>query len=272
LIALAGLTIDGSNLFVQQRRMQIAADAAVLAAVRAIAMGQTNTQINSEVTSLTTQNGADSATWSYIEAGQGAQVQTARTFPTYFAGALGFPTLAVTATASARVSVVTSAGNLLPMSTKCDDNSNDADPGFTYGVSYTLRDGDLTAPGNHGWLDWNGGNSNAPELADNIANPGNSGVWNIGDWIPGATGNKNSSAVRAALDTWIGKAVTIPLYDLVSGNGANAQYRVCTFAEFILTSYDNKSVTGTFIRNVERGGSSAGNPPDFGVRTVRLVQ
>jgi hypothetical protein len=154
----------------------------------------------------------------------------------------------------------------------CDDMSDDADPGFTYGVIYTLKDGANDAPGNKGWLDWNGGNSNAPELADNIANPSNSGVWEIGDWIPGATGNMNSSAVRAALDTWIGQHVTIPLYDQVTGNGSNAQYRICAFAEFIITSYSNNEVYGMFVRNLERSSVSGGTAPDFGVRTVALVQ
>jgi hypothetical protein len=272
LLALACLALDGSNIYLQHQRMQIAADAAALAGARAVALELTNTQVNSEVNSLAAQNGSDSVTWSYIPSGKGVQTQTAITFPTFFAGILGYSTFGVQATASADVASVTSAGNLLPMTIMCDDMSNDTDPGFTYGVIYTLKDGANNAPGNKGWLDWNGGSSNAPELAANIANPSNSGVWEIGDWIPGATGNMNSSAVRQALDGWIGKPVTIPLYDMVTGNGSNVQYRVCSFAEFVMTSYDNREVRGMFVRALERGDTDAGNPPDFGVRSVGLAQ
>jgi hypothetical protein len=272
LVALAALALDGGNIYLQHQRMQTAADAAALAGARAVALGLTNAQVNSEVNSVATQNGATSVTWSYIVSSTGVQAQTALTFPAFFAGIVGYDTFAVQATGGSAYSVVTGIGNLLPMTIMCDDMSDDADPGFTYGVIYTLKDGDNDAPGNKGWLDWNGGNSNAPELADNIANPSNSGVWEIGDWIPGATGNKNSSAVRAALDGWIGQHVTIPLYDQVTGTGSNVQYRVCSFAEFIMTSHDNKEVHGMFVRNLERSSGSSGAAPDFGLRSVELVQ
>ena len=83
--------------------------------------------------------------------------EATHTFSTYFAGAPRFPTLVVQATASAHVAVVTSTDNLLPMATKCDDMSNDADPGFTYGVEYTLWDDDQNAPGSTGgWIGTSG--------------------------------------------------------------------------------------------------------------------
>jgi hypothetical protein len=189
---------------------------------------------------------------------------------------LGYEMLTVQATASAQLAVVCGMGNLLPMTTQCDDMANDADPGFTYGVVYTLWDNDKEAPGNVGWLDWNGTANGTEELAENIANPSNSGTWAVGDWIPSAPGVKNSATVRQALDQWIGQAVTIPLYSTVTGNGSNTQYQVCTFAEFILTDYnfqgDDKWVRGTFIRTLQRATGTAGTPPDFGVRDVRLVQ
>jgi Flp pilus assembly protein TadG len=275
LIALAGLAIDGSNYFVQQRRMQTAADAAAVGGARILALGGTSTTVNGEVNSLATANGADSVSWTLIENGRGVQVQTTHIFPTYFAGILGYTSLTAHATASAHVFVPGSTDNLLPMATKCDDMSNDEDPAFTFGAVYTLWDNDMNAPGNFGWVDWNGGSVGTAELADNIAHPGNSGVWEVGQWIPAGPGVRNSSSVRTALNGWIGKAVTIPLYDRVTGNGANTRYQICSFAEFILEDYNfsgsNKWVRGTFIRKVIRGGR-VGNPPDFGVRDVRLIQ
>jgi hypothetical protein len=109
-------------------------------------------------------------------------------------------------------------------------------------------------------------------LASNIANPSNSSVLEIGDLMEGVPGNKNSSAVNAALDSWINKTVTIPLYDTVTGNGSNVLYRVCGFAQFVLLSSDNKSVTGRFVRRVVRGEDVSVGAPDVGSRDVRLTQ
>ncbi len=96
-----------------------------------------------------------------------------------------------------------------------------------------------------------GGPRGNPELADAIENPQNSGYWEIGDWVYSGPGVQNSSNVKSALDTQIGKLVTIPLYDTVEGNGANTQYRICGFASFILLGYhfqgNNKYVTASFV-------------------------
>lgn len=276
LIGMAGLTIDGSNYYWQQRRMQIAADAAALAGVGELALGNSANAVNSAIQSMAFTNGADTVVWNISADGVTVQAETVHTFSTYFAGTMGFTTLTVQAVSSAQIAAVTRMGNLLPMATMCDDMDNDADPGFTYGVTYTLWDDDPTAPGNVGWLDWNGGSNGASELADNIANPSNSGVWEVGDWIPSAPGVKNSAHVRQAIDSWIGQPVTIVLYDQVTGNGSNTEYRVCAFATFVMTDYNfngsNKWVSGTFVRKVLRGGADGGTAPDFGMRTVRFIQ
>lgn len=275
-IGLAGLAIDGSNLYLQQRRMQSTADATALAATRLLALGQTTAQVNNEVNSLALTNSADTVSWNLRSNNQGIQVQTMHTFPSYFTGFLGHSTFTVQATASANFMAVDGIGNLLPMITKCDDMANDADPAFTYGATYTLWDHEKDAPGNFGWLKWHEHNNGASDLADNIAHPGNSGVWHVGDWVPGLTGTKSSSSVREALDGWIGKAVTIPLYSTVTGNGSNTKYQICAFAQFILTGYNfsgkDKWVQGTFVRSLVYGGESMGNAPDFGLRSIQFVQ
>lgn len=276
LLSIAGLTLDAGNLYWQQRRMQIAADAAALGGTGEVARGNTEGAINSAIQSLAIVNGADNVTWEYSDPNLGIHVETSYTFDTYFAGIMGYTFLTVQAVSEAQVVPIASMGNLLPMTTMCDDMDSDADPGFTYGVTYTLWDSNPTAPGNVGWLDWNGGSNGASELADNIANPSNSGMWAVGDWIPSAPGVKNSSNVRQAMDSWIGHTITMPLYDQVTGNGSNTEYRVCSFAAFTLTDYNfkgkNKWVKGSFVRTLKRGGGTNGVVPDFGLRTVRFVQ
>ena len=150
LIGLAGLALDGSNFYVQQRRMQTAADGAALAGARVLALGQNTTQINAEVQSLAATNGAQSYSWSYIQSNSGVQVVASKTFPTYFAGSLGYPTLSVQATAGASYFSVTGAGNLLPMAIQCPAG------GFAFGAPYVLLDDAMNASGSIGWIDLDG--------------------------------------------------------------------------------------------------------------------
>jgi Putative Flp pilus-assembly TadE/G-like len=275
LITVAALAIDANNLYVQEQRMQLAADAAALAGARLVALGQSQAQVDGEIHTLATANGADTVSWTYVENSIGVQVHAMHTFPTYFAGLIGYETLSVHATASAALSIPGSMDNFLPMTTMCDDMDSDADPGFTFGQVYTFWDNDMNVPGNFGWVDWNGSSVGDSELAAAIAHPSTSGVWEVGDWLYAGPGVQNSSPIRVALDAWIEKPVTIPLYDLVTGTGSGARYRVCAFAEFILKDYNfsasNKWVRGSFVRRVRQGGRS-GNPPDFGLRDFRLIQ
>lgn len=275
LLSIAGLTLDGSNLYWQQRRMQIAADAAALAGAGELALGSTASTVAQVVQTLATANGADTTTWTISADGLAIQVETTHTFDPFFAGIMGFTTLAVQAESTAQVAAITRMGNLLPMATMCDTSGDELSLGFILGLIYTLWDSLLNVPGNVGWLDWDGGSNGASELADNIANPSNSGVWEVGDWVPGSPGVKNSAQVRQAMDSWIGETVTIILYDQVSGQGSNTEYRICGFASFELTDYNFqgalKWVQGRFVRTVQRGGVSSGDAPDTGLRTVRLV-
>jgi Flp pilus assembly protein TadG len=276
LLSMAGLAIDGSNLYAQYWRMQMAADSAALAGARVIALGQSSAQVANKVQSLALTNQATGVTWSYAAGNTGVVVTTTRTISTYFAGMMGFETLSVRATSGAHLATVASTDNLLPMTIMCDDMSNDPDAGFTYGATYTFWNNDMTQPGNFGWVDWTGPPVSDSELAANIANPGNSGVWHVGDWVPAGPGVKAGAPVKAAVDKWLNKAVTIPLYSAVSGTGSSTQYKVCTFAEFILTGYDfsgsNKWVKGAFVRTLARAGSVGGSAPDFGVQSIRLTQ
>ena len=276
LLSMAGLAIDGSNLYSQFWQMQMAADNAALAGARVVALGQNSAQVASKVQSLALANNATAVTWSYLAGNTGVTVTTTKTIAPYFAGVMGFDRLSVRATAAARFGTPASADNLLPMTIMCDDMSNDPDAGFTYGATYTFWNNDMTQPGNFGWVDWNGPPVGNSELAAAMANPGNSGVWHVNDWLPAGPGVQGTSAVQQALNNWLNKTVTIPLYSVVTGTGSSTRYKICTFAEFILTSYNfsgtPKWIKGTFVRTLRRGGDIGGNAPDFGVQSVRLTR
>lgn len=105
-----------------------------------------------------------------------------------------------------------------------------------------------TAPGNFGWLAWNGANG-VPALVASLTPPGNSASYtnpndtadhslSPGDWVAGLPGAKNSKQVRQALDALKSQVITVPVWDQVQGQGNNAQYRVSGFAQAQLTGYD----------------------------------
>ncbi|MCC7354463.1 MAG: hypothetical protein IT330_12000 [Anaerolineae bacterium] len=263
LIAMLALGVDGGYAYAQRRRMQTAADAAALAGARMIGMGGGSGQVGTAVTQYATNNGAASASWQYISGGNGVRVTAQRTFNTFFAGFIGRPTMTASATADATLDYLSAAGNLLPIAVHEED--------FVLGQEYTLWDDNHEAPGAFGWIDWtppSGGNS---ELADAILNPSMSGWRQIGEWLNTQTGVSGSSAVRDALDYWLDKHVTVPIYDVITGTGNNTQYHLIGFAEFVLTSYDfqgsDKSVTGYFVQWVENGPGGG----TTGVRTIRLT-
>jgi hypothetical protein len=267
LLALAGLAMDGSNLFVQQRNMQAAADAAALAGARAVALGQSNAQVSAEINAVASANGSGQPVWSFLNGNTGVRVETRRTFPTYFAGIMGHETLTVQATAGAGYFALTSSGDLLPMIVRCGD--------FQLDQVYRLWDRDLGISGSYGWLAWSGSGSGSDLVLD-ILDPSRSGVREIGEWLTVKTGVNSSSGVGAALNTWKNRPVTIPMFGDRTGTGSNTRYQICTFGQFVLLDYNfsgsNKWIEGRFIRMVKLGGVTNGNAPDFGVRTVRMVE
>ncbi|MFQ6015727.1 MAG: hypothetical protein ACE5NP_09830, partial [Anaerolineae bacterium] len=100
---------------------------------------------------------------------------------------------------------------------------------------------------------------------------GNSGEWEVGDWVYSGPGVKSSSQVETALDNWIGEHVTIIIYDDTQGSGSGLQYHIAGFAEFILTDYDftnsPKWIEGSFQQWVGPGDFGGG---DYGLFTVRF--
>jgi len=264
LIAMLALVLDGGYAYAQRRRMQNADDAAAIAGARMRGLGGSDTQVDSAVNQYATANGASAASWSYLNDQTTVEVTASYAFPTFFAGFVGLPQMTASAVAQASIEYLSGAGNLLPMIVEDDD--------FIIGQTYDLWADDPESPGNFGWLDWNSVPVGNPELANNIANPSNSGYWAIGYWVPGGPGVQPSAGVVNALDGWIDRSVTIPFYDDIQGTGVNTTYRISGFGEFVLDGYDfvnPKRIWGHFINWVELG---QGGGPNHGLSSVRLTQ
>jgi hypothetical protein len=274
LIGMAALALDGGYAFAQRRRVQNAADLAALAGARAIGMGKSAAEVNQQVNYYAQANGASTFSYYYVDAqgnsvgslvsARGVHVDAQSTFNTFFAGIFNIRQMTAVAPSQARLYGIGGMGNLLPMLVH--------ESTFQYNQVYELWDDNPEAPGGFGWADWDNWGG-ASELANDIANPSNSGEWNIGDLVPPETGINASSQVRNALNLWKNRNVTVPLYDQVTGSGNNIRYRLSSFGEFVLTNYQltsgSKSVSGYFIQYV-RPGKPGG--PTFGLQGVKLSQ
>ncbi|MFC3700202.1 putative Ig domain-containing protein [Reinekea marina] len=104
-----------------------------------------------------------------------------------------------------------------------------------------------TGPGNYNWLSWNGTND-ANSVASRLVSPGNSDTYinpnqpsdhqlNIGDWVEGAPGVKNSKSIRTGMDAILGTHIILPLYSHYNDHGSNLDYLVSAFAIVRLTDY-----------------------------------
>ncbi|NOZ27464.1 MAG: hypothetical protein GXP39_05345 [Chloroflexi bacterium] len=273
LLGMASLAIDGGYAYAQHRRMQNAADLAALAGARALGMGRTASEIDQEINYYAQANGASSVSYYFIDANgqpvatpdqaRGVHVNTQTTFNTFLAAVVGINQLSASAESEAELYGLGGASNLLPIAVH-EDN-------FQYLQVYELWDDNHEAPGAFGWIDWDGGGGGLHELADNIANPSNSGYWRVGDLVPAEPGVKAGAPVRNALNLWKNRNITLIIYNQVTGQGSNTRYTISGFGEFVLTDYrfqgPNKRIWGYFIRRV-----TAGEPggPEFGLQGVRL--
>lgn len=121
LIGFAGLAIDGSNLYYQNQRMQIAADAAALGGARMLALPDpTEAKVDTEIQALGTANAADYVDWDYVNNQRGVQVTAMRTFEPYFARIFGYTVFTATAQAEAHFEPVTGVDNLYPLTLDCE--------------------------------------------------------------------------------------------------------------------------------------------------------
>jgi Flp pilus assembly protein TadG len=222
----------------------------------------------------------------------GIEVVVHGSAPAFIAGLIGRTKLEADSTAKARFGAVAQVTNgLYPFTRR--------NMPMTFNQQVTLRvlDNGEDLPGNFGWLSWDGSNATSdqvealtpPGTSYKYYNPGQPPNWvadpndhtiTVGKWIQGKPGNKNANGVLDQLDKFISTQtpMMIPLYDAVMGSGTNSNYRVVSFAAFVLKSYDftgkNKSMTGTFIKWVTNGDWGQGIPcnEEAGAYSVKLIQ
>ena len=149
------------------------------------------------------------------------------------------------------------------------DNGWRVIPNGTYAGKTAMRLNVQDGPSSGGfswlrWMDGKGANGasaiSAPELQASLTVPGNltagleeatwpnpatkpptypetPGQLNVGDWIWGTPGYKNSADPLMDLHVSQGTRMVLPIYDAVLGQGSNAQYQIVDLGLFVLLSH-----------------------------------
>jgi len=307
LVAFLGLVIDGGNVYAQRRQMQNAADAAALAGARALALGKGNSAAKTTAEQFAQANGAAACvpkTETYT-----VTVAVSKTVPTYFASVIGIREMPVSAVASAAFFKPRGYGNMLPLTILSST--------WATNTLYTIWIGDqptepFGTPETRGWLNIDGGNSNADELTCFVCPdcPGTP-TWTLDSlpfWVNSAPGLTNAG-VQALADCHASykkyempeddprRDVVVPLFDRVCerppqgstppqdscwvdlGTG-NMNYRIVGFAMFHIVDVqyqgDPKTITGYFLANYVPSGDGQEASDEFGsehgMSIVRLVR
>jgi len=259
LLGMCALAVDVGMLYATQARLQNAADAAALAAAlqyvqernAAASESEARTAATSQAGILGLANAEDArfeVEYGTLEDGEfqaGAQEATAVKVTAlrdgdapggevqgFFAGALGVDSVSVQAPAVAALfqGVSTMWSGLAPLAIWEGDVAGP-------GEIMTIYDDNQVAPGVWGLLNLNGGSHGAPELEDWILN-GYDGEITIDPdtgylWIEGSPGLR--VALKDELQDRIGETMIICVYDDVTGEGSNAQFRITKFLSITIT-------------------------------------
>lgn len=251
IIGMLGIVLDLGYSTVMHRRMQFAADAAALAGARDLAHGESESTATQRMAEVLEANAANPALSTYtVVDGSGTDVWARASVPALFSGLFGIDAIEVEAHANAAFGRLSESGNLMPFVVEEDQ--------WVLNQPVVLW-GERNGPGNFGWVRWSGQNPSTPTLEYNIDNPSQSDMVAIGGQVSGHPG-VSFNPVQDNLNAWIGKKITVILYDSVEvqGNGNNLTYTVRGFANFIITgtySHGNHSeIYGAFAEYVTVAG------------------
>jgi hypothetical protein len=303
LIILIALAVDGGNAWAQHRLAQNAVDAGVLAGIQALAqefekdeVTLTESELFQIITDYTADNGipaqyvdawytdingdrlqqieelSDNVVPTEVDgtAVNGLEAWGDRHYDTFFIRVVGRDTMISGAEATGWVWCGLCSGELLfPVAVDTHTFTDTVDGYPCLNETYVIWDREMEFPGNFGWVNWGdvGEDPQGPSentLAQNVDDTHRSGMWSIGDWVPGTTGVTGGNPVREAiarkiyppdgdpnrLPNYERETLFIPIYDYACDNlpeddpdyaewhcspGHNIHYRILYFIGFELT-------------------------------------
>jgi Flp pilus assembly protein TadG len=282
LLGMAALVLDVGSWFREKRQLQLTADSAALAGAQVLPGSPANA--TSLALQYATTNGRsitanDVSITSAFSSNDTISVAAHSNPPGFFSKLFGINTVSVGASAVARAALPAQAMYVAPMVVS-KTHPLVGGPGCPCFRQNTTLDFDpMGAPGAFGMLNLDG-------------QSGTVGASSEGQWIdqgfnkflplgkyrsdPGA--KFSSQNVQSALDNRIGTVLLFPVFDTLTGSGQNAQYNIIGWIGFHLDGYvvhgNSATLTGYFTQYIAKGIQAApgSNEPDFGVRTIQLVQ
>ncbi len=284
LLGMAALVLDVGSWYRADRSAQATADAAALAGAQALpsnpsGAGGLAVQYSNKngggvsPANVTVSNGA--------MANDTIKVTLTRPAPGVFTKLFGVRSVTVGAKATARAGLMSQAEYVAPIVVKLTHpklKGTMSCPCFGTGNLTTLPLGKTGAPGAFDLLnlDQSHGGTGPSQLADWILK-GFDGFLPVGAYFSDPGAKWNSSSIQNALQARLGTELLFPVYDTMTGSGANATYHVVGWVGFHLTGFDasgsSGSITGYFTEVVWSGiqATSSSGQPNLGARTVSLI-
>lgn len=282
LVGMAALVLDVGSWFRASRASQAEVDSAALAGAQNLP-DDPGTATNAAITYANKNGGgvagADVTITSGITSNDTITVKVKKTSSSFFARIFGMNSADVATHATARTDGIAAARYVAPITVPIShaDLSGSGCPCF--GDATQLDLGKAGAPGAFHLINLDGsfGGTGQTILSDWIMN-GYDKDLPLGGYFSDTGAKWNSSEVQSSLQDRIGSDLLFPVYDSIQGDGSNAQYHVIGWAAFYLTGIDARGSAGTLFGHFDRviwqglqAVTSDGGGPDFGVRTVQLI-
>jgi Flp pilus assembly protein TadG len=285
LLGLTALVLDVGSWFRAHRQLQATADAAALAGAQELPDNPGNASSLANDYAAKNTSGLQGVTVTLSQTyvpNDTIKVHVSKPAEGFFSKVFGIDSVAEGASATARTAGMKSAlyvapivvNKLHPMLNNCS--------GPCFGANYqtTIPVGQNGAPGSFGLVNLDpssNGTTGASTLADWIVN-GFDKYLDIGGYASDPGVKFNSNGIQDAMTSRIGTEMLFPVYDTLSGQGANAQYHIIGWVGFFVAGVDkngnNGNVSGYFTRVIWTGiqaSSAGGGGPNLGARAVQLV-
>jgi Flp pilus assembly protein TadG len=283
LLGMAALVLDVGSWYRAHRNLQATADASALAGAQALP--DTPGDATSLAGQYASKNAPDLASTqitlsSQLVANDTIKVHVSRPAPGFFSKLFGVDSVQEGASATARTEGMTEAKYVAPIAVNIKHPLLAGVGCPCFDDETTIPLGKTGAPGAFDLLNLDGsrGGTSPGDLADWMLR-GFQDYLPLGDYYSDPGAKFNSSQMQAALQARIGTVLMFPVYDVLSGNGANAQYHVIGWVGFYLESFDARGssgeITGHFTEVIWDGlpatSGGASSPPNLGAHAVQLV-
>jgi hypothetical protein len=287
LLGMAAAVIDVGGWYRAHRQTQSTADATALAGAQELPDSAVSKTLALDYAGRNGGgvNAADVTFTSDREANDTIHVTARKTVPGLFTKLMGINSVTARSISAARMSPMSSAKYAAPIGVDYRHDKLHCNAALVcnpeFGVDTTI-DFNKVGPGAFKLIniDSTHGGVSPKTLGDWMLN-GLDAYMDVNKWYYSDPGMKpNSANFQNALDQRMGpgKELLLPIYNDTRGDGAGFDYHVVGWAGFQVTGYTingskNAFINGKFVEIIWEGiQSEHGGEPDFGARSVELVQ